>query len=356
MSKYTKRPKKKSKKWLIPVLIVAIVALVIGAGAAVLRQYYNMSHYVSDDQVKAAAADLTEDEKQIIEENIEDTGLTEADEADLRAMAEAAQKDVTLPENKDVYNILLIGVDRRDESWNGNSDSMILLSINKKTKTMHMISFMRDLYADIPGHGIRKLNAAHAYGGAPLLIETIQNNYGVHIDNYASVNFNNLIDIIDMVGGVELEMSDEEAKLANQYATQMCKLRGVDPAEHMLPGGGTYNCDGYQAVAYARIRYVGNADYQRTERQRTVLTKIMEKAKGMGLSELNNFAQMILPLVTHNIDSSTVMSLMVQLPAILNYDVEKDRVPYDGMFSSRGEILVPDMGATIAKLQETLYS
>ena len=356
MSKYTKRPKKKSKKWLIPVLIVAIVALVIGAGAAVLRQYYNMSHYVSDDQVKAAAADLTEDEKQIIEENIEDTGLTEADEADLKAMAEAAQKDVTLPENKDVYNILLIGVDRRDESWSGNSDTMILMSINKQTKTTHMISFMRDLYADIPGHGIRKLNAACAYGGAPLLVETIQNNYGVHIDNYASVDFNHLIDIINLIGGVELELSEAEANSANGSVRAMCSARGVDPAPHLFTGGGTYNCDGYQAVAYARIRHVGNADYQRTERQRTVLTKVMEKAKGMGLTQLNSFAQAALPLVTHNIDSSTVMSLMVQLPAILNYDVEKDRVPYDGMFSSRGEILVPDMGATIAKLQETLYS
>ncbi len=344
---YAKKNKKKEKKsfWRIPLTILAIFLLIAGMVFAVFRIYYKMSRYIDDNAARQEAEKLSK------EENIDETGLTEQEAESLRD----TKKEVVLPKNNAVYNILLIGVDRRDETWSGNSDTMILMSVNKETKTMHMISLMRDLYADIPGHGVRKLNAACAYGGAPLLVETIEKNYGVPIDNYASVDFNQLVDIIDLLGGVELTLSDAEVQSANGLIKAMCEARHVDYAGHLFTGSGTFNCDGYQAVAYARIRHVGNADYERTERQRTVMTKLIEKARHMNVTKLNTVAKGVLPHVTHNLKSTRVLLLLAQMPSILKYELIKDRVPYDGMYTTQGELLVPDMDATIEKLQTTLY-
>ena len=113
--------------------------------------------------------------------------------------------------------------------------------------------------------------------------------------------------------------------------------------------------DGYQAVAYARIRYVGNSDYQRTERQREVLSKMMQKMKSSSVTELSALADTILPSVTHNIDQSTLMTLIGELPTILSYEIVQSRVPYDDLYSSKGEMLVPDFAATISRLQTEIY-
>ena len=187
---------------------------------------------------------------------------------------------------------------------------MILMSLNYEKKQISMISLMRDTYVNIPGIGMRKLNAAHANGAGPLLLETVTQNYKVQVDRYVSVDFNSMIDIIDKLGGVELTLSDDEVRVANNYITEMCNLRKLDPNSYYFIKGGTKTCSGIQAVAYARIRYVGNADYQRTERQRTVLTKMMEKIKDMSLPELYSFAEDVLPLVTHNIPEDEMWSLL----------------------------------------------
>ena len=218
-----------------------------------------------------------------------------------------------------------------------------------------MTSFMRDLYANIPGVGVKKLNAACAYGGGPLVVRTIEDNYKIPIDNYASVDFDAMIDIVDMVGGVEIDISEEEMRVANNYINEMCNLQGESVSAHRLTSSGPQLMDGYQAVAYARIRYVGNADYERTERQREVLEKIMQKCGSLGVTELNSLADAVLPKVTHNIDQSTLLSLIGQLPTILSYEVVQSRVPYDGLYSSRGEMLVPDFSATIQRLQTEIY-
>lgn len=339
--------KKKKNKGLIALLVILIIlAVLVGAFAVVFSRYYSLMQYVSDSQVAQEIAALGEI-------SVEDTGLSDEE---LQALKDnAGSSDVTLPENKDMYNLLLVGVDRREKSWSGNSDAMILLSINKKQKKIHMISFMRDLYADIPGHGVHKLNSSCAYGGCPLVVETIEQNYKVNIDNYVSVDFDGLINIVDAIGGVQIEVSDAEAEWANGYILDMANTKGEDPTPHYFNGGGTYLADGYQATAYSRIRHIGNSDYERTERQRVVISKIADKVKDMSLTDLNDFAMKILPEVAHNIDTGTMLSLLSQVPSFVQYAIEQDRVPYDGLYSTQGEILVPDMDATISRLQQTIY-
>ena len=200
-----KTKKKKKHKGLIVLLVVLLVlAAALGAFAIWFVRLYSLTRYVSDLQVardlserntaSVASAELSGEQAEMIRASVGGSG----------------SGDVILPVNKDIYNLLLVGVDRRDSSWAGNSDSMILVSVNNKKKIVHMISFMRDLYADIPGYGVGKLNAACAHGGCPLLVQTIEENYGVNIDNYVSVDFAGLIHIIDAMGGVQIELTDED--------------------------------------------------------------------------------------------------------------------------------------------------
>lgn len=281
--------------------------------------------------------------------------LSAEEEEEARRAYEEGAASLEQAKEKYVYNLLLIGVDRRDRSWYGNSDTMILVSVNSKTKKLFMTSFMRDLYADIPQIGVRKLNAAYARGAGPLLVQTIESNYKIDINNYASVDFGSMAGIIDMLGGIDIEISDAEAKSINGGSGEVSRLSGADQSDCQLQGGGLQHLNGTQAVAYARIRYIGNADYERTSRQRRVLEKLIQKARGMDAQTLLDVANQILPLITHNIDQTQLVGLLASLPEYVQYEIVMDRVPYDGAFGHNGEILVPDFEYTINRLQATIY-
>ena len=242
--------------------------------------------------------------------------------AEEQTETEAAMQSV-LPNGREVYNVLLIGSDRRNDSWNGNSDVMIVMSVNAGSKKLSLTSFMRDLYADIPGYGVHKLNYAYAAGGAKTLMETLEDNYELPIDNYAVVDFETMAKVVDLVGGVEIEVSDAECKVLNDYLTSM------NAADDYLPGGGSYVLNGNQAVAYMRIRYVGNNDYERTQRQRDVLGVIFASMQKLDAEQLTKLVDEILPNVS--------------------------RIPYDGLFTSQNEMLVPDFAQTKERLHEELY-
>ena len=220
-----------------------------------------------------------------------------------------------------------------------------------------MTSFLRDLYANIPEVGVRKLNAACAYGGAELCVETIRRNYGVEIDNYAMVDFNAMIAIVDALGGIELELTEDEVRVANDYVRTMCEANNEPYENHVLSGSGMMHLDGYQTVGYSRNRYSGvGSDFGRTERQRKVLLAIFEKAQSDGLGSLNTLLKSVLPYLTHDMDEMTVLKLLTQVNDWMDYDVEELHVPFDNMYHSQNEILIPDdMEETITKLRETIY-
>lgn len=254
------------------------------------------------------------------------------------------------------YNLLLIGVDRRNDSWNGNSDVMILVTVNPEKEKIFMTSFLRDLYADIEGLGVQKLNAACAYGGADLCVQTIEENYHVKIDSYAMVDFDSMIAIVDAFGGVDLELTEHEVKIANQYVNTMCQANGVSYEEHRIVGSGLLHLDGYQAVGFMRNRYSGvGSDFGRTERQREVMMAILGNMKNMGLDSMDDILFDVLPTIEHNLGALEILDLVSQLPDWLDYEFEQQHIPYDNMYYSQNEILMPDMEETITLLQETIY-
>lgn len=245
-------------------------------------------------------------------------------------------------------NILLIGTDHRDDSWNGNSDVMILATLRPDDQKITLTSFMRDLYAEIPGHGVHKLNYAYAVGGGSLLAETLEDNYELSIDNYAVVDFGSMAEIVDTVGGVEMEISDEECEWLNGY------LNSMEAWDDYLPGGGTYVLNGNQAVAYMRIRFVGNNDYERTQRQRDILKGIFGELHSIGADQLLKLASELLLKTEHDISAFELIELLALVPDLADYELEESRIPYDDLYHSQNEMLVPDFEATIERLHEDL--
>ncbi|MCD7885013.1 MAG: LCP family protein [Lachnospiraceae bacterium] len=342
------------------ITVCAIMMVLCGSisGRLMHAQAQESESETADEMLASAdEADAEESSATADEVDAEETSAL-ADEADAEessATADEAETEedgssavVSLPGNDGIYSILLIGSDRREDNWNGNSDVMIVVTVNSNTQRIIMTSYMRDLYADIPGYGVHKLNYAYAAAGADKLIETLEESYEIEIDNYAAVDFDAMAEIIDLIGGVDIELSDDEVEVLNSYLSEEDK-------DQALESGGEYHLNGVQAVAYMRIRYVGNADYQRTQRQRTVLSDIFDTAKEMTAAELAELAEEILELTDHDISALDMIQLISSLSGLTEYELVENRVPYDGLYTSQNEMLVPDFDATIEKLHEVLY-
>ena len=353
---------KKKKAGIVVLVILLILAAAAGTIYFLGHRYYSKTNFLSDEEAveqieKQKAERKAAQKKTATEEEAEPEEEEEIDPELLEAQKNMAKYASSEPITTDgnVYNIMLVGLDTTKDDFVGNSDSMILISINYRLHKISMISFMRDLHVHIPGVGYRKLNAAFPNGGGPLLLETIEENFKIDINRYATVDFGNMIDIVDAIGPIEITFTEKEAENANKSIKQQCRILKLKSKKYLIPGEGTYLCNGMQTVAYARIRKVGNADYQRTERQREVLMKLLENIKAMDLDELDKLATKLLPMVTHNVPESEFWGLLAKLPTLLTYNIEQDRIPYDGKFHSYNGNLVPDSESTVRRLKETLY-
>ena len=246
-----------------------------------------------------------------------------------------------------VINILLIGQDRRSGEGRARSDSMILCSFNKEAGTLTMTSFMRDLYVPIPGYMDNRINAAYQLGGIELLNETIALNFGVEIHGNVEVDFSQFRQIIDMLGGVDIYLNAAEAAHLNGQNKDWTLVEGMN------------HLDGQQALAYSRIRKIGNADYGRTNRQRKVLNSLIATYKNIGITKMLMVLEDILPLITTDMTDREIMGYAAELfPMLADCEPESKRIPADGTFyeaTVRGmQVLVPDLEANRQVLKEIL--
>ncbi len=259
-----------------------------------------------------------------------------------------------------VTSVLVIGTDGRTLDDRGRSDSMILVSLNSATNEMSLTSFMRDCYVEVPGYGWDKLNAAYAYGGAELLMDTIEHNFGVKIDDYVSINFISFAQIVDAVGGIDVDLTDEEAQELNVIMeAEVNDIMGDDPRADLLSSGGKdIHLSGKQALSYARIRHVGNADFERTERQRRVIGLVTDKLKTNPF-KLANFKSDVMPYVTTNMETSELYLLSLRAPLLLGYDREQLQIPiensYHGESTASGDALVLDFDVNYETIKNTVF-
>ena len=229
--------------------------------------------------------------------------------------------DSQVEENLTGYrNIALFGVDSRDDDLGpGNrSDCIIIASINNDTKEISLVSVYRDSYVNIEGYGLDKITHAYSYGGPELALKTLNKNLDLNIKEFVTVNFGAVADAVDAIGGVEINVEENEISYLNGYARSTAKDIGTTVEEITKPG--LQNLNGIQAVGYSRIRYTNGGDYKRTERMRTVIEAMFEKLKNKSVSELNDFADKILPEVYTNLEPNEVISLS---PTILTYKVSE---------------------------------
>ena len=266
-----------------------------------------------------------------------------------------------LPMKEDgVVNVLLIGNDSRENGDDGRSDAMILLSVSNKTKTIYMTSLLRDMYVEIPGHDNNRLNAAYSFGGAELLMETVEKNFEIPVNRYVQVNFEAFVGLVDSVGGVDLELTTEELEYVNGYLVEYNMLtyrpQGTDNMD--TQAAGMVHLNGPQALAYCRNRYIGT-DFGRTERQRKVLTEVIKKIPGALVTNGSQLFDTLLPNLTTNLTKNECISLGLMAGKALTYDIIADSIPQTGTFRNatirKMSVLEVDFEANRKYLQEKLY-
>ena len=255
-----------------------------------------------------------------------------------------------------VTNIALFGVDARDYSENTRSDAIMILSVDQRHGKIKLSTLMRDTLVTVPGYGDMKLTESYAYGGPELTVRTINENFDMDIKEYATVTFKAMAAIIDAAGGVEVDITEKERVSANGSVWEQWDACGMD-ADYIAEAG-KQTLSGTQAVAYARIRHVGNADYQRTSRQRAVLTALIHQL-------ITHPQRIPATLMTAEdvVDTSLSQTDLLSLMPILlrGLHVDSARFPLnaniisDSYYVGKSACIYADMDATIAALHGFIY-
>lgn len=328
---------------LLKVMIVLLSVLLVLMLAAVFVMNYVLGRITRLDSEDTSL----QNNEQIVEEF--ETYPTEEGETYETVDPNSVKWDeVEIITDEDIINILLVGQDARPGETRARSDTMILVSLNEKTNAIQMTSFMRDMYVQIPGYSDNRINASFAFGGAELLNSTLKTNFGIQVDGTVSVNFEAFEKIIDILGGVDIEVDAEEARYM--------RGEGVDSSE------GMNHFDGAAALTFARMRYVSGGDYSRTERQRRLITSVIDSLKGAGLTEIISLINDVLPYVGTDLSNSEIVSYATKGLAALGNGGEMSslRIPADDAHYAAKingmDVLVPDLEMCQEDLRDFIYS
>ncbi|WP_448378075.1 LCP family protein [Fervidobacterium sp.] len=226
------------------------------------------------------------------------------------------------------FAIALFGVDAHGEGENSRSDTIMLIFIDHNEKTIKLVSIMRDIYIEVPGFGKRKINSAYQLGGPKLALTTININFKLPLTKYITIDFAAFEKVVDALGGVEVEIKPYELENFNNILWNLKKVLGGDIKEISSPG--LHHLNGRQALAYSRIRQVGNGDYERVQRQQKVFEQIFEKTKQAPIGVKLAVVDAILPYIETNMKKSEIISLASKNYA--SYSLERMRLPIEGSY------------------------
>ena len=252
-------------------------------------------------------------------------------------------EEVTYEEQPGITNILLIGTDARKLNEAARADAIIIATIDNNNKKLKLTSIMRDTLVNIPGHGEQKINAALAFGGPDLLMKTIKENFNLSLNKYVMVNFNGFTSIINAVGGIDVDVHDYEIKELNKFIGEYEKVKSPK-----IEKPGMQHLDGQQALAYARIRKVGDGDYERTERQRRVIDLVTQKFKDLSVIKYPSVMGELLPYVKTNIEPAMILNYAYTVSKFPSLTFEQLRIPvsddisWGGLYKDKGWVLIID--------------
>ena len=307
---------RKIVKWL---LIGLVVVITVGIVAGAL--YWNRMLNLIGDADQQTVPTLSQEEEEVL------LGTTET-----VAETEPQETWPVVVSDKNITNIMLVGQNWREDEQNLLSDTMILCSINRKTKTMTLVSFLRDLYVPLPayaghGPGQNRMNVCYALGsswkrtslgGMEMLALCVEQNFGIHIDHTIEVSLDSFPRIIDGFGGVEIDVTEEEAK----YMTEQVGYVGeISP--------GLQTLDGLETLAYARIRKI-DSDRQRSVRQRTILMALMDKCRQMDMMQFHSAAEYVLPSIVTDMTNEEITNYIWELmPMVKDMKIQSLTCPAD---------------------------
>lgn len=342
--KQTKKVTGKRVALMILCIVLAVVLIVLAAGTLYVNHLYSRMNYVDPETEETLSQEELDALLGTEEVDPEATGPV-MDESEVQW---GEGHDVQIGgEGSKVVNILLIGQDARPGWGRSRSDSMILCTFNKETKTLTMTSFLRDLYVQIPGYSDNKLNATYVAGGMKLLNDTLELNFGIHVDGNVEVDFSRFAQLVDLLGGVDMELRDDEAGFINAQ----CRSNLT---------GGFQHLSGEEALHYSRIRSLDrDSDFSRTNRQRKVLNALLEKFKDSNINTILSLLDEALPMVTTDMTQSEIVGLVTELfPLLKDATIVSQRIPADGTYSCpmirEMSVVLADMDAARQLLKETL--
>lgn len=336
-----KRKKPSAKKRLLTALVsfLAVVFVLLLSGTIYMNWLLGRM-YVDPSTQETLSAEQ-------IEQLLQNQGETMDPTAEVVDPDELVWEEVDkITSGKHVINILLVGQDRRPNEPRARSDVMMLVTVNTKTKQVTMTSFLRDLYVKIPGWRSNRLNIPYAVGGYELLADTLEINFGIRPDKFVEVDFNGFKDIVDLVGGVDMELTEKEANHLNWNE----RMYGFEDEEWELKAGKNH-LTGSQALAYARIRKIdATGDFARTERQRKVITALLQNAKNLDLVKINSLLLEMTEMITTDMTPSEILSYAKVLYPVLTDmgEINSLHIPAGNHFYSVnvegiGYVIVPNL-------------
>ena len=356
-SKKRRRKKKSGNIALFVVEIVILVILAIGvfAYSRINKGLKNLGTEMGDQQAQAGA-EQTGDPQQASQEDMADVVMNEG----------VATNEVLTG----YTNVALVGIDTRDGDIDyANSDTMLVASINNDTWGVRMVSLYRDTYLNMDpengGWNFNKCNSAYAHGSVHQFLSMLNANLDLNITDYVVVDMKALATLIDDLGGISIILTEEEVGHLNNYCVETSEITGMDytPLEYYEGQEATeYNLTGIQAVAYARIRYTSGNDPKRTQRQRLVIEKIVDKAKSSGIASVSAIIEHVFPLVKTSFSSAQLVKMASQM---FNYNIEKtsgfpfEHLEPDSIVATNGDsidALIPvTLAQNVSELHEFLF-
>lgn len=259
---------------------------------------------------------------------------------------------------KGYTTVALFGLDTRKAGQLGKgnrSDTMIIASINNDTKEVKLVSVYRDTYLDLTNGKYNKCNGAYSAGGPKQAVEMLNKNLDLDIEYYVSVDFAALTKVVDLLGGIEIDVDESEIEHLNNYTEETSEVTGVKTTK--LTQTGLQTLDGVQATSYCRIRYTAGDDFKRTERQREVIMEIVNKAKSASITDINSIIDAVFPMIATNYTND---QLIAMAPEMIGYDiVDTAGFPFDkatGTISGKGSCVIPvNLAENVKQLHEYLF-
>ena len=257
-----------------------------------------------------------------------------------------------------ISNILLLSSDARFYDTTSRADSIMILTIDNVNKKLKITSLLRDMLVNIDNHGEEKLNHSFAYGGPLKTIETIENNFGIKINNYIIVDFNSFRKIIDTIGGITVNINDYEVSELNKFI-----LDSGGNTSDLILSSGEYTLNGYQALSYARIRKVGDGEYERTTRQRNLINLILAKIKTLSPFKTVQLVKDLFPYIKTNINITSAINYFLTTLTIYskNSSIEQLQIPINSiskerLYPSKGWVLLFDKKETSKALKDFIFN